>query len=210
MMSRKRSPGAGLFTFVYVSFPRNRGTRASGNSAGGSGCAGGRSRLGPIRLCPVSLGGLSLNIQLALNDHALGIHIGSHLPVRTNDQPVPGQFDAAFHLAVHVKILATGEFSLDDDGFPNVGKLCGLRRLHRFRPPRPCLPRDRCAGIPSHLLLLARSKTIKSKQSGRPEKSDPKQLMERKPSKLSRTPFCFIELYLTATTGATGQTLNPA
>jgi len=39
----------------------------------------------------------------------------------------PRQFDAAFHLAVHVKILATGEFSLDDDGFPNVGNFCGLR-----------------------------------------------------------------------------------
>src|SRR5438876_1048481 len=33
--------------------------------------------------------------------------------------------------------------------------------------------------------------------------------MERKPRNLSRTPFCFIELYLTATTGATGQTRKP-
>src|SRR2546428_4451744 len=87
------------------------------------------------------LAGSDVAFELPLYYHALGIDVGPHLPVGTDDQTVSLQFDSAFHLAIDIEILTAGELSLDDDGLTNMSKLPRLRRVHDFGPPWACLPR---------------------------------------------------------------------
>ena len=128
-------------------------------------CDGRLGQLGALRSADIS-------IQLALDDHALGVYIGANLAVGPDDQPVPCKLDAALDLAIHVKVLAAREFPLDDDGLPNMRKLCRFRRLHDF-------------GLLGHIY-----------QTGRARESQvtcdlpgPEKLIERKPRNPSRTPF---------------------
>src|SRR5579862_4180568 len=153
--------------FLDIDFAFEVGTLFNRNSLGDD-IAHGDCGLGQLG----TLGSADVAIQLALNDHTFGIYTGANLTVRSDDQPVTGEFDAAFHLAVHVKVFAARKLSLDDDGLANMRKLCRLRRLHDF-------------GLLRHIY-----------QTGRARESQvtcdlpgTKQLIERKPRNPSRTPF---------------------
>src|SRR5262249_14962967 len=73
---------------------------------------------------------MQVSLELSLDDDALGIDIGLHLPVRADRQVISLQQNAAFDLAVEIQVLAAGKLSLDDDGLADMREFSSLGDIH--------------------------------------------------------------------------------
>src|SRR6185503_5725901 len=136
---------------------------------------GGLGQFGALRSADVS-------IQLTLHNHALGIYIGPDLSMRSDDQTIARQLDASLHLAIHVEVLTSREFPLDDDRLAYMRKLCRLGRFHDCGLLGPFTTPD----------VHGKPKSPVTCQGQKSQKGNPVTLCERH--------SCFIELYPTTMT----------
>jgi hypothetical protein len=72
-----------------------------------------------------AIAGLNVALEFSLHHNPFGVHAGFDLAVGANRQAVAFQGDAAFDLAIHIKIFAARKFALDEDRFADLRQTAG-------------------------------------------------------------------------------------
>src|SRR6202521_4318500 len=122
---RRREPRRFSGLFLNINLPFQEGALFNGDALRGHVAIYHRrlSQLHAIR-------GIHGPIQLTLNHHGLGGHVGLDVSVRPDRQTVVAELNFPFDAAIHVQVFGARHLSLNYDRLADMGKLSGLRSIH--------------------------------------------------------------------------------